>query len=144
MEPEAGSPMETLTTDDAMKKVMEAIGKGTATLFTAQSRKKAAPKDNEAAATATGAAASAGPGLTGKPLWDTITQSVLHHSTVHNREEHIVCSFGQSRVQCPDFFNACEEHQQAVIVGLREGPDTLPPEDTILGSEQVVDYELML
>eukprot|EP00959_Pyramimonas_sp_CCMP1952_P227022 4746659-Pyramimonas_sp.AAC.1 len=83
-------------------------------LFTAQTRKKAAPKVSTAKASAAATATSEGPGTIGKPLWDAIIQSVLQHSTIENRVEHIVCAFGQARVQCPDFFNACEEHQKAV------------------------------
>eukprot|EP00959_Pyramimonas_sp_CCMP1952_P268630 5616722-Pyramimonas_sp.AAC.1 len=126
-----------------MEKVTDAIEKGTTMLFTALTRKRAAPTVDAANVSAAATATSDGPGTIGKPLWDAIIQSVLRHSTIENRKEHIVCVFGQVRVQCPDFFNACEEHQNAVVVGARDGSDNLPTTETILDSNQVVDYELM-
>eukprot|EP00959_Pyramimonas_sp_CCMP1952_P192017 4014734-Pyramimonas_sp.AAC.1 len=82
-------------------------------LFTEQSRKPAAPKAKGAAKTATGAPSSSGPGLTGRPIWEAIIQSALRRSTISNREEQIVCNFGNGRIPCPYFFNACEDHQTA-------------------------------
>eukprot|EP00959_Pyramimonas_sp_CCMP1952_P318644 6667382-Pyramimonas_sp.AAC.1 len=105
-------------------------------LFTAQTRKKAAPKVSTAKALAAATATSDSLGTIGKPLWDRIIQSVLQHSTIENREEHIICVLGQVRVQRPDLFNAHEEHQKAVVVGKRDGSDTLPPIGTILDHTQ--------
>eukprot|EP00959_Pyramimonas_sp_CCMP1952_P422631 8853519-Pyramimonas_sp.AAC.1 len=121
-----------------MKKVIEAIEKGTTMLFTAQERKKAAPKVSAAKVSAAATATSDSLGTIGKPLWGTIIQSVLQHSTKENSVEHIVFFFppGRVRVQCPDFFNACEEHQKAVVIGTRDGSDTLPPIETIFDHTQ--------
>eukprot|EP00959_Pyramimonas_sp_CCMP1952_P318643 6667381-Pyramimonas_sp.AAC.1 len=128
--------MEVLPDDEGMKKVIEAIEKVTTMLLTAQTRRKAAPKVSTAKASVAATATSDSPASIGKPLWDRIIQSALQHSTMENREEHIVCVFGQVRVQCPDFFNACEGHQKAVVAGKRDGSDTLPPIGTILDHTQ--------
>eukprot|EP00959_Pyramimonas_sp_CCMP1952_P088194 1845074-Pyramimonas_sp.AAC.1 len=113
-------------------------------LFTAKSRKPVAPTVKEATKAVTGASSSSGSDLTGTPLWEAIIQSVLHHSTINGRKEQIVCNFRNGRIPCPNFFNACEEHQTAVIRGLRAGSETPPQAETILGPQQVVDCELML
>eukprot|EP00959_Pyramimonas_sp_CCMP1952_P360256 7543688-Pyramimonas_sp.AAC.1 len=60
-----------------MKKVIGATEKGTTMLFTAQTRKKAASTVDAANMSAAATATSDGPGTIGKPLWDTIIQSVL-------------------------------------------------------------------
>eukprot|EP00959_Pyramimonas_sp_CCMP1952_P131290 2745193-Pyramimonas_sp.AAC.1 len=114
MELEAGSPMETLPIDDNMKNVTEADEKETAMLFTAKSRKPAAPTVKEATKATTGAPSSSGSGLTGRPLWEAIIQSVLHHSAITGHEEQVVCNFGNGRIPCPHFFKACQDHQTAV------------------------------
>eukprot|EP00959_Pyramimonas_sp_CCMP1952_P117916 2465636-Pyramimonas_sp.AAC.1 len=75
MELEAASPMENLPFDNNMKNVLGAVEKGMAMLFTAKSRRPAAPTVEVAARAATGASSSSGPALAGKPLWEAIVQS---------------------------------------------------------------------